>query len=419
MCVPCVSRLPPSLFTSNRLFTGRLDTRRGLSSRVGLARARQSGELSASHRIVSMLSFFTVSSPGAAAAEASKAHVTGAFTNRGLDYYAQNVHHAMPLEDLLKMALGPPSEGGQGKFVLELGCGEAHALLDLQQMYPAMTAHCQNSASYASWCRGFGDGNRTRCGHGPNWRPANGKPHSVETWKATAAFFNINTSLPKWPLVTFTNFGGTKPLPFQSSQYDLVIAQHALDNGKIMSPRGDFPTVFREAVRVLRDDGGILLAQTLSSGVDIDDLVNNTLSAPKHQRQIRARMEAANFPFHGEHVYAETTDPKDNITYVWKEYYPVDFTASNPIGNGTCVDLFSFMKSWGHRPGSGQLYVVARKHLCRLSERKASCTKWEIDMIPQKRSLHSYTDHYVDVVHRMIEGGTKCVGVQNASTPSS
>lgn len=203
-----------------------------------------------------MLSFYAVVGPGAAAADAQPAaerHISGSFTNRGLNNYAAHVQHGLPLEDLLTMALGAQSERGQGKTALEIGCGEAHALLDLQQMYPAMATHCQNSAGYAAWCRGFDptgvNPNRTKCGNGPTQQPPGGQNISTATWKTTAASFNISTELPRWPHVTFSHFGGTRSLPFPSSQFHFIMSQHALDEGKIMRPRDEFPQILREVIR--------------------------------------------------------------------------------------------------------------------------------------------------------------------------
>ena len=363
-----------------------------------------------------MLSFYAVVGPGAAAADAqptAERHISGSFTNRGLNNYAAHVQHGLPLEDLLTMALGAQSERGQGKTALEIGCGEAHALLDLQQMYPAMATHCQNSAGYAAWCRGFDptgvNPNRTKCGNGPTQQPPGGQNISTATWKATAASFNISTELPRWPHVTFAHFGGTRSLPFPSSQFHFIMSQHALDEGKIMRPREEFPQILREVIRLLRDDGGISLTQTVSGHVDNDDFVANVLSSSKHQEKIRTRMEQAKFPFNRGIVRASIQDDKKNITHTWKRYFPVDFRYDNPISNVTCVDLFSFVSHGSFEPGGGGLYLVARKHPCRLSDRKASCLRWDLSPPPQTRSIQGYAPHYVDIVHRLIEGGTKCM----------
>ena len=334
-------------------------------------------------------------------------HTTGAWTNRGLDAYAASLVHAFPVDGFLEEVLGSPALEGSHKAVLELGCGEAHALLDIQHRFRSVHCECMNSASYALWClsssytAATGTLKEPVCGMGPVMQPPDKSDHPRAVWKTTAASFGI-PDLPKYPHVTFANYGKHNPLPFRSSQYDLVMAINAFGFGKLTHPDREFPTIVAETIRILKVGGiallqlgsilepGALLPEGNLSSAEFDKL----LAIPQSVAMQRsAQMRAAKFPFR------RAASPG--------KYVPLHFHPCARVTNTTCVDLFLFVGPPGYI-----WFVIRKVRSVWMSESNGSqdesgCTAWTIHR-SLKNLSSGFGENFLDTASRLVQDGTSC-----------
>ena len=245
-------------------------------------------------------------------------HSKGTWTSRGWDIYTSELQYAFPTTDLLVEVMGEPGEtAGRAKAVLELGCGEAHALLDIQYLYPEVQATCMNSWRYSASCLSAGGlGSDHPCGDGPTVKPPgytteNQTEVETEVWIKTAEAFGI-PELPKWPHVTFAEFGerAHNKLPFKSSAYDLVIEQASFGPGKLNKPLSEFPQMVSEVARLLTVGGLAVLQVSLNENGAYEESLNFTkiagmtkarqrlyVETPHQERERSKEMLSSRFPF--------------------------------------------------------------------------------------------------------------------------
>jgi SAM-dependent methyltransferase len=130
-------------------------------------------------------------------------------------------------------------QGRRTPAALELGCGEGHALLELQMQYQDSNVSCVNSLKYASNCKKY---------HSPNCGNGLLLESSRTIMMSTAEFFSVvvNVQAP-WPTIVYADYGGS-PLPFPDASQDLVFSQYALDVPEM-------PFVLCDTARMLRTEG--------------------------------------------------------------------------------------------------------------------------------------------------------------------
>ena len=175
----------------------------------------------------------------------SKYH-SGSFTSRGLSYYAGML--APPLRPLHSYISHLTRRAEPAAF--ELGCGEAHALTELQAKWPRVSCVCLNSAT---WGRQAG-------------RLSGGVSNAVANPEALlhgmAQHFHINltrkTSQPRLPHIDYGDYR-LRGLPYANRSFDFVFSSNALNEGKMHDPRSDLAPILSDTVRVLRPAGVALL----------------------------------------------------------------------------------------------------------------------------------------------------------------
>jgi len=376
-------------------------------------------------------------------------HVAGKWTNRGLGPWEHVLNSTgLPLSALLSRTLGEPSTRGAGKTLHELGCGEAHALLEVQERYPEVDALCVNSRKYAQMCGIAGLTRGARCGNGPTWpdvvTDANNKTHLVvsnASWRATAAFFEIKLpEPPKWPDVRYgdyvtgyTRYSKGSLLPFSSNSSHLILSQQSLNEGKLVPEQ--FPALAAEVVRVLRGDGAIAVLHLV--GV-LPALVLAELeranSQPTAVNERVAMMESVRFPFAPtpSATVEQTLDTESGLQVPC--YVPVDFAKGLPLSDSTCLDMLSFYAGpcqYQHTTDEGLgLFVSMVKRVCgrddtqRRTARNCAQWGWTAQVFTDSLTLNAsvrasymknaydlsfdFDTKYASVVHRLILNGTQC-----------
>jgi SAM-dependent methyltransferase len=352
-------------------------------------------------------------------------HRKGYFTSRGLSDWHFVLGAANYSMDRLLSNTMNGTHAYPDRSVLELGCGEAHALLEILRTYPDARAECVNSLVYARETRAcFGPGN---CGNGAT-TPTRGEDGSWivsdESWRAAATAFSIPV-LPRWPHVVFGDYSGgitdrngatvmSHPLPWNASSFNLVMSQNALNEGKINVPHHEFPALVADVIRVLRMDGvGIFQChydrtpyqysrQYHLSTFQYQQRRANTTEA----RNDRSKMiEAVEFPLAG--LLYEDSKTRQS-------YRPLDFASELRVGGTGCVDILSFVGAtppeW-NKFSTDAFYVMVRKRACANSTLASSaCTRWRWAHINVSAYIKgNYIDHYDGVTSDMITGGTECL----------
>mmetsp|Transcript_36896 Transcript_36896/g.61127 ORF Transcript_36896/g.61127 Transcript_36896/m.61127 type:complete len:334 (+) Transcript_36896:132-1133(+) len=270
-------------------------------------------------------------------------HRQGEFTNRGLGPFAMLFHEVLPMH---KVFAGWGN--GSDRAVLELGCGEGRMCLDLLASYPSATAFCINNLQW-------GKSRPDYLGNGA----ATGDT-STAAWEATATHFNLPVP-PHWPEVTYTKYGDSNHLPYPDASFDLVLAQHSLNEGKLVRPDYQFPNVACGVVRTLRE-GGMALLHTVCC-IEKPDYFASTARQAVLVQRTRATMAAANTAFHS---------MRGDETATYGGSAPLAF-ARVPVGVSSCVDVLLFEKDAGLGANETipshagmNIIVLIQKHRCRL-----------------------------------------------------
>ena len=118
---------------------------------------------------------------------------------------------------------------------LEIGCGEGHALLELQSRFPRAQCHCLSSKTW-------------------DCKRRNGS-HAHHQFACTASTNDGILLDDQLPMMYFGNFG--QPMPFANESLDFIYSQHALNT--LPSPGIRFAPFMSEIARLLRPNGTALL----------------------------------------------------------------------------------------------------------------------------------------------------------------
>merc|ERR1719291_742049 len=103
----------------------------------------------------------------------------------------------------------------------------------------------------------------------------------------------MNFSLTKYPEVSYGDYAEGRPLDYPSDSVDLVLSQHALNQGKLNNPRIEFPWIVSEVMRVMRIDGWALLHAGLSPKDNLDQWEKDIIRQREKEEIIRERMQEA------------------------------------------------------------------------------------------------------------------------------
>lgn len=394
------------------------------------------------------------------AASRAPKHILGRFTSRGLaDWDSALNHSGLPLSALLASSLGNVSDGGAGRAMLELGCGEGHVLLDVLGRYPKTEVVGMNSYVYGTRCLHLGGNLAGRCGNGatdPKW--INGSFQVTDgQWRATAAAFGIKRLPPQWPAVVYGDYSGIRPngqmktpLPFPRSRFDLVLSQDALNEGKLIHPEEELPAVLEEVFRVLRSDGHAVLQVTRNDGyapLDVHRrratkadavLARTSLMAgfpmsavglveqrKRHGLKGPGVSRAAERPrlrpcFNTQCLLADAS--RDPVTVGLAGYEPIDFARSvrmSKITTEPCADLLSFIGTvrmqLNMKPDNRDaLYLFMRKRPCEAAT--MPCThgwKWANPHLGSqqprpKLKAEENINKWARAIQEMVQNGTRC-----------
>ena len=162
-------------------------------------------------------------------------------TWRGLRHLGHFLQHPLPsLEHLLA-----PLHSDQ-RAVLELGCGEGHALLELQLRFPRAQCYCLNPEAW----------NCQRQDSSPLHHEAACATFGKSTAWLQQEAAHYGTPLgTKLPIARFDDLG--QQMPFADESLDFIYSQHALN--RLRSPRTSFAPFMSEIARLLRPNGTALL----------------------------------------------------------------------------------------------------------------------------------------------------------------
>ena len=142
---------------------------------------------------------------------------------RGLRHLGNFLQHPLPsLEHLIA-----PLDSDQ-RAALELGCGEGHALLELQLRFPRAQCYCLNPETWT--------------GKNTAWLQQEGTHYGSPLGM-------------KLPITKFDDLG--QLMPFADESLDFIYSQHALN--RLQSPRTRFAPFMSEIARLLRPNGTALL----------------------------------------------------------------------------------------------------------------------------------------------------------------
>lgn len=171
-------------------------------------------------------------------------------TSRGLDVWNQLLPPTFSFDVLVGQLFGEGHANGAGRSFLELGCGEGHAVLQMQARFPRMQVECLNSLSYGKKCQALGL--RGMCGGGATVstvQDADGKYIVTDNgWHQIARSFRMPV-LPKWPHIVYGDYNdNNNTLPWADSSFDLIISSNALNEGKV-KPRSQVPHMLRDVIR--------------------------------------------------------------------------------------------------------------------------------------------------------------------------
>ena len=160
---------------------------------------------------------------------------------RGLRHLGRFLQHPLPLlEQLLA-----PLDSDQ-RAALELGCGEGHALFELQLRFPRAQCYCLNPKAWN--CQ----------------RQDSSRLHH----EAACATFGTSTVWLKQeatrygippPIMRFDDLGDQ--IPFADESLDFIYSQHTLE--RLQSPQTRFAPFMSEIARLLRPNGTALLQLVL------------------------------------------------------------------------------------------------------------------------------------------------------------